>query len=173
MNKNLFIAIAFIGVIAAGVLSIMPDANKPVTLNDKAIPFTLPNLQGQAHGLPEGKVVILNFWATWCPPCRKEVPSMVELYNKLKDKGLDIVAVSVDRNPEDLMQFVAEQRMNFTILHDIDSVVAHKYSVFRYPESFIIDRNGVIRQHLQGAVEWMDPEFAGYIEKLLQEPVAK
>ena len=173
MNKNLFIAIAFIGVVAAGVLSIMPDANKPVTLNDKAIPFTLPNLQGQAQGLPEGKVVILNFWATWCPPCRKEVPSMVELYNKLKDKGLDIVAVSVDRNPEDLMQFVAEQRMNFTVLNDIDSMVAHKYSVFRYPESFIIDRNGVIRQHLQGAVEWMDPEFAGYIEKLLQEPVAK
>ena len=173
MNKNLFIAIAFIGVVAAGVLSIMPDANKPVTLNDKAIPFTLPNLQGQAQGLPQGKVVILNFWATWCPPCRKEVPSMVELYSKLKDKGLDIVAVSVDRNPEDLMQFVAEQRMNFTILHDIDSVVAHKYSVYRYPESFIIDRSGQIRQHLRGAVEWMDPEFAGYIEKLLQEPVAK
>ena len=169
MNKRLLAAVIILGALLVGIFTIMPEAKKPVRLNDQVIPFQLPDLQGKLQGVPQGKVVILNFWATWCPPCRKEIPSMIEMYSRLKDKGLEIIAVSEDKNADLLAPFVAEQKMNFTILHDPDSVVAHQYSVFAYPESFIIDRNGVIRQHLKGAVEWMQPDFYGYIEKLLHE----
>jgi len=173
MNKRLLTAGALLVMIGIAILNFMPEGAKPVSIGEVDQGFSLPDLQGQLHGLPEGKVVLLNFWATWCPPCRKEVPSMVKVYNKLKEKGLDIVAVSVDKRRDDVVKFVKEQEMNFTVLHDVDSKVAHQYRVFRYPETFIIDRNGVVRQHLTGAVEWMDAEFYEYLEALLAEPLAK
>ena len=171
MNNRVMIALGLIVVAVFSLTSLMPPGVKPVQLGDAAKPFTLPNLKGELHGLPEGKVVLLNFWATWCPPCRKEVPSMVDLYKKLEAKGFEIVAVSVDKRAEDVSRFVEEQKMNFTVLHDADSKISQQYGVFRYPETFIIDRDGIVRQHLNGAVEWGEPEFYDYIVKLLEQPV--
>ena len=173
MNKRLMAALALVVVIGVAIVALMPEPVKPMRIGDLAKPISLPDLQGKLQGLPKGKVVLLNFWATWCPPCRKEVPSMVKLYNQFKGKGFEIVAVSVDRSRDDVVKFVKEQNMTFTVLHDVDSTTAQGYGVFRYPETFIIDRNGKIRQHLNGAVEWMEPEFTDYIEKLLAEPITK
>ncbi|MDQ7005238.1 MAG: redoxin domain-containing protein [Ghiorsea sp.] len=173
MNKRTIVALILFAGIAVALSFLMPDAVKPVRAGDAVKPINLPNLQGQLQGLPKGKVVLLNFWATWCPPCREEVPSMVRLYDQFKDQGFEIVAVSVDKRYDDVVQFVAEQNMTFMVLHDVDSTVSQNYGVFRYPESFIVDRNGVVRQHLGGAVEWMDAEYVDYIEKLLAEPVAE
>ena len=173
MNKRLLVAGVLLVALGVGILNFMPEGAKQVSVGEQDRGFSLPDLQGKLQGLPEGKVVLLNFWATWCPPCRKEVPSMVKVYNQLKDKGLEIVAISVDKRRDDVVKFVEEQGMNFTVLHDVDSKVAHQYSVFRYPETFIIDRKGVVRQHLTGAVEWMDDEFYQYLETLLAEPLAK
>jgi len=173
MNKRLLAAGALLVAIGIGILNFMPEGAKPISIGAQDVGFSLPDLKGEMHSLPKGKVVLLNFWATWCPPCRKEVPSMVQAYEKLKDKGFDIVAVSVDKRADDVVKFVEEQKMSFTVLHDVDSKVAHQYRVFRYPETFIIDRNGVIRQHLTGAVEWMEPEFFNYLETLLAEPVSQ
>jgi len=173
MNKRAFIAILLLIGVAVAIASLMPEGIQPVKIGDQVKTFVLPDLKGKAQSLPEGKVILLNFWATWCPPCRKEVPSMVKLYDKFKDKGFEIVAVSVDRNIEDITEFVTEQNMNFTVLHDKDSKVSHQYGVFRYPESLIVDSNGVVLQHLNGAVEWMEPQFHDYIEKLLNAPVVE
>ena len=173
MNKRLIAALALVVVVGVALSTLMPEAIKPVRIGDLVKPIRLPDLQDKLQGLPTGKVVLLNFWATWCPPCRKEVPSMVKLYSQLKDKGFEIVAVSVDRNRDDVVRFVKEQSMNFTVLHDVSSSTAQQFGVFRYPETFIIDRSGKVRQHLNGAVEWMEPEFIDYIEKLLAEPLAK
>ena len=173
MNKRTMTALVLFAGVAVALSFLMPDAVKPVRAGDVAKPISLPNLQGKLQGLPEGKVVLLNFWATWCPPCREEIPSMVKIYDKFKDRGFEIVAVSVDKRYDDVVQFVAEQDMRFMVLHDVDSKVSASYGVFRYPESLIIDRNGVVRHHLGGAVEWMEPEFVGYIDKLLDEPISK
>lgn len=169
MNNRVLIALVLIVVVMGGLISMMPEGVKPIQIGDSAKAFQLPDLKGELQGLPKGKVVLLNFWATWCPPCRKEVPSMIELYKKLHDKGFEIVAVSVDKKAEDVMKFVDEQGMNFTVLHDASSAVAQQYGVFRYPETFIIDRNGVVRQHLLGAVEWDEAEYYNNIVKLLEE----
>jgi len=171
MDKKVLIAIGLFVVLAVGIANFLPEGVKPVAVGEQTRSFQLPDLQDKLQGLPKGKVVLLNFWATWCPPCRKEVPSMVNLYHKLKDKGFEIVAVSVDRSRSDVVNFVKEYNMDFTVLHDVNSAISAKYGVFRYPETFIVDRNGVIRQHLNGAVEWSDAEYTTYFEKLLAEPV--
>ncbi len=131
--------------------------------------FSLKDLDGVDQSLPSGKVVLLNFWATWCPPCRKEMPSMVSLYQKLKDHGLKVVAVSVDRNIDDLVGFVREYSIPFEVLHDATANISHRYGVFRYPESFLIDRSGKIRHHLIGAVNWTDPKVMNVIQFMLIE----
>jgi len=149
----------------------LPEAKKSILDDGKAMKFSLPDLQGKMHGLPEGEVVVLNFWASWCPPCRKEMPSMSALYRKYADKGLKVVAVSVDRDINDLSAFVREYKLPFQILHDADSSISHNYGVFRYPETFLIDRQGNVRYHLVGAVEWMSASIIKGIEGLLNEPV--
>jgi len=148
----------------------LPEAKKSISEDNQVIPFTLPNLKGTLHGLPEGEVVLLNFWATWCPPCRKEMPSMSALHRKYAKKGLKIIAVSVDRDINDLSAFVREYKLPFQVLHDIDSSVSHDYGVFRYPETFLIDRHGKVSYHLVGAVEWMSEPIIKGIEKMLNEP---
>ncbi len=173
MNKRVIAAFSVLVIIAVAIFILMPDAVKPVRAGDAVKPISVPDLQGKLQGLPEGKVVLLNFWATWCPPCREEVPSMVKLYDKYKDQGFEIVAVSVDRSKRDVVEFVEEQDMRFTVLHDKNSDASRLYGVFRYPETFIVDRNGIVRQHLNGAVEWFEPKYLTLIEKLLAEPVTK
>lgn len=164
--------LAIIGIVAAvgvGASLFLPEAKKSVVEGGAAAPFTLPDLKGKMHGLPEGEVILLNFWATWCPPCRKEMPSMAELHRKYAEKGLKVVAVSVDRDADDLSAFVREYKLPFQVLHDADSSVSHSYGVFRYPETFLIDRQGQVRYHLVGAVEWTAEPITKSIEGLLNE----
>jgi len=151
----------------------LPEASRDMMDDGKALSFSLPDLEGKLHGVPQGEVVVLNFWATWCPPCRKEMPSMSALYRKYAGKGLKVVAVSVDRDAGDLAAFVREYDLPFTVLHDADSAVSHDYGVYRYPETFLIDRQGYVRYHLVGAVEWMSDSIIKGIEGLLNEPVQK
>jgi len=151
----------------------LPEAKRSVSDDGKALAFNLPDLQGKMHGLPQGEVVLLNFWATWCPPCRKEMPSMAALHRKYADRGLKIVAISVDRDADDLAAFVREYKLPFTVLQDADSAVSHDYGVFRYPETFLIDRQGNVRYHLVGAIEWMSASIIKGIEGLVNEPVQR
>lgn len=158
-------------VVLVGVLAWMalPGPAGKVAVGDMAPDFTLPDLSGMEQHLPKGKVVLLNFWATWCPPCRKEIPSMVDLDNEMRDKGLAIVAASVDKDSNQLTGFVREYSVPFEVLHDADASVSRRYGVFRYPETFLIDRSGKVRYHLIGAVEWTDPAVKRTIDSLLAE----
>ncbi len=145
----------------------LPEVNPPVREGTQAIDFQLPDLQGKMHSLPKGDVVLLNFWATWCPPCREEMPSMARLHERFADKGLRVVAVSIDQNDDDLAGFVREHQLPFEVLHDPEARVSRRYGVFKYPESFLIDRNGVIRHHLVGAVDWTSEPVVAAVDALL------
>lgn len=94
---------------------------------------------------------------------------MQQLHEKLAERGLKVVAISVDRDKADIEKFVQENGLSFRILHDVSSKVSQQYGVFRYPESFIIDRQGIVRYKLVGAVEWMDDTVMQKIEGLLNE----
>jgi len=170
MVKRWALALSAIGGIAAALWVALPEAPASIRQGDSAKAFALPDINGVVTPLPKGEVVLLNFWATWCPPCREEIPSMAALYRKYEKLGLKVVAVSVDRNRDDLTGFVREYQMPFLVLHDADSEISHQYGVFRYPESFLIDRDGTVRSHLIGAVDWMSPPVLKLVEGMLNEP---
>ncbi|MDX8401481.1 MAG: TlpA disulfide reductase family protein, partial [Mariprofundaceae bacterium] len=144
MIRRWLIALAGLLVAVGGLWAMLPEAPARISEGDAALDFRLPNLQGRMHGLPKGEVVLLNFWATWCPPCREEMPSMAELYRKYAARGLRVLAVSVDRRDADLAGFVKEYGLPFEVLHDADNAVSRRYGVFKFPETFLIGRDGRI-----------------------------
>ncbi len=144
-----------------GVAASAPKPGDPVP------EFSLPGLDGKPVTIPKGKVVLINFWATWCPPCRMETPSMVDLYRKLRERGLEILAVSVDKSDADVEKFVREYGIPYPVLRDPDARIAHAFGVFKYPETFIVDRRGIVRHHVIGAINWMDPTAVRALEELL------
>ncbi len=131
--------------------------------------FSLPDLDGKMHRLSDyrGKVVFLNFWATWCDPCKDEMPSMEMLHRTLKDKPFVIIAVSVDKNREDIDEFLKEYNISFLILHDRKGKIKELYKTTGVPETFIIDQNGIIAEKVWGPRDWTRQENLKTIFRLL------
>jgi peroxiredoxin len=115
-----------------------------------------------------GKVVLLNIWATWCPPCVEEMPSMERLHRKLAGTDFQIVAVSVDEQDSTVVdKFVKDHGLSFEILHNRDGSIQRIYQTTGVPESFIIDRNGMIVKRTIGASAWDSPVQEALIRSLL------
>lgn len=132
--------------------------------------FSLMDMQGQKVSLADfkGKVVILNFWATWCSPCREEMPSMEMLYRKYKDQGLVILAVNVEKDAAKIVKnFLQRTPYTFPILLDDKAEVQSLYKVFRFPETFVIDRSGNVVETVTGAIDWTGPQPVKLINFLL------
>ena len=129
----------------------------PVEAGSAAPDFTLPLMKGGEVSLSDyrGKVVLLNIWATWCNPCREEMPSMQQLYQNMKGKPFEILAASIDtRGSTDVEPFVKQLGLTFPILLDSDKKVDAMYQATGVPETFIIDKNGTVRDHILGPVNW-------------------
>ncbi len=144
--------------------------SKQGLIGQTAPDFTLKDVSGQKISLSQyrGKVVILNFWATWCPPCREEMPSMEALYQKYKERGLVILAVNVDDNGETAVKkFLHKTPYSFPIVLDTDNVSQHVYGVFRFPESFIIDREGTVVEKIIGGRDWNSSGASKMLDFLL------
>src|SRR4030042_3298294 len=126
--------------------------NSDKIVNSKAPDFTLKDLNGKTVSLSafKGKVVLLNFFATWCPPCRAEMPALNKLYHTLKPRGLEVISVSTDRSINDIKDFLETHKVDFPILFDADRNVAKQYRVFSMPTTFLINRNGVIVEKFYG-----------------------
>jgi peroxiredoxin len=134
--------------------------------------FSLPDLGGTQISLSDyrGKVVLLNFWATWCSPCRMEIPSLERLYQLRKDKGFEILAVSVDRtSPSKVAAFVANYQMSFPVLVNRQGDVGQRYWTRAIPTSFLLDKKGVIRWKVPGARKWDDAFVLSKLDQLLSE----
>jgi peroxiredoxin len=137
---------------------------------EAAPPFVLTDLSGEKVSLAalSGKVVLLNFWATWCIPCRTEMPGMERLWQQYRERGLAIVAVSVDDDGEKrIAKFVRRLNLSYPILLDPQSEVADRYEVSGLPASYLIDGKGRLIGRLVGSREWDSPEAVGLIEQLL------
>lgn len=130
---------------------------RAVSVGNPAPDFVLTNMQGEKVRLSQlrGKVVIVNFWASWCPPCKLEMPSMETLHQSLEKDGLVLLAINVEKEGRRVVEaFLKETPYSFPILLDTEGVAQKRYGVYQYPESFIIDRNGVIVRKVIGAVNW-------------------
>ena len=113
-----------------------------------------------------GQVVVLNFWATWCPPCVEEMPSLVEMQRRLKAKGVTVIGVSVDVDQTAYNRFLKDHNVNLLTVRDPAQKSANFYGTFKFPETYIIDRNGVMRRKFIGAVDWTEPEITDFLSKL-------
>jgi thiol-disulfide isomerase/thioredoxin len=115
--------------------------------------------------------VFLNIWATWCAPCREEMPSMEKLYQRLRDnKGFVMLAVSQDTEGRDEVEaYVKKRGYHFDVLLDPKNAVAEAYKVSGVPETFIIDRDGRIVAHHSGAFDWSEPGIRDALEELLKD----
>ncbi len=142
-------------------------------INTPAPAFRLMDLQGAVHSLSayQGKVVFLNFWATWCGPCKVEMPAMEALYQAFRSQGLEILAVSVDQQGAVVTRpFKEAMGLSFPILHDSDYQVGLTYGARTLPMTYVIDRKGIIRQRVFGARDWNSSEARTLISELLTEP---
>ncbi len=116
----------------------------------------------------DGHVTLINIWATWCLPCRAEMPAMEELYQAFKDDGFRIAAVSVDEGrPSDVTAFAKELSLNFDILHDRRGAIQQAYLTTGVPESFLVDRNGIIVRKQLGEHPWSSPANRRIVAQLL------
>ncbi len=134
--------------------------------------FLLRTLDGQNRSLQQdrGKVVLINFWATWCPPCIREMPSMQRLYDKFQPQGLEVVAISVDQgNPDSVRKFAEDLELNFPIVLDPEQVAKQAYEVRALPTSYLIDRKGRVVAVGMGPREWDGEAAFGLLEHLLNE----
>lgn len=116
-----------------------------------------------------GKVVVLNFWASWCPPCLREMPSMERLRVKMKGQPLEIVALASAEGPDDVKAFLSKMQLGFPILLDADGSNTQRWKVFALPTSFLLDRQGRVRYVLTGPTEWDEGEALKIIETMLAE----
>jgi cytochrome c biogenesis protein CcmG, thiol:disulfide interchange protein DsbE len=114
----------------------------------------------------KGQVVVLNFWATWCPPCIEEMPSLVRMQQRMQPKGVTVLAVSVDVDENNYRRFLKEHGVNLLTVRDPDQKSNGLYGTFKFPETYIIDRNGVMRRKFIGAVDWTEPEIIDFLSKL-------
>jgi peroxiredoxin len=138
---------------------------QPIAADD----FELSSLAGGKVKLSDyrGKVVFLNFWATWCPPCRGEMPSMERLYQKLADRGLEIVAVDLQEPKDTVRKFAADRSLTFTVLLDASGEIGGAWGAQSIPTTYLIDRTGGIIARSVGGREWDDADTVALFEAIL------
>ncbi len=156
------------------------DRFVPIGAGARAPAYSAPTLEGRPVSLAslKGKVVVLNVWATWCRPCRVEMPALERLHQQLKGEGLEVVAVSVDTPPgmlsplgsfgSDVKDYVNSMGLTFTVLHDPERSIEDLFLVQGLPTTFIIDKHGRIRRKVLGPRPWDDKDYVDYFKELLR-----
>jgi peroxiredoxin len=181
-NLPAAITVSLIVTIALIVVSLVQDDSYLESLKMSSIKegipapdFTFPGLDGKNTSLSDykGKVVLVNIWATWCPPCVDEMPSMQKLYNEFNGKNFEILAVSIDAaGVDDVDPFMKKHKLSFPALMDPKGTIKSMYGVTGIPESFIIDKQGVLAGKIIGPRDWATQEVFGFFQDLIQRPLS-
>jgi cytochrome c biogenesis protein CcmG, thiol:disulfide interchange protein DsbE len=157
---------------AAALTWVAPSGG--VEINREAPDFKVMNLATMdtvSLGEYRGSVTLVNIWATWCLPCRDEMPSMQALYDSLAGRGFRIAAISIDEgSPEDVVAFAQKFGLTFDILHDRSGTIERLYQTTGVPESFLLDRRGILVKRVIGAHDWSSQANRSTVERLLAQP---
>lgn len=131
-----------------------------IQIGEQAADFSLSDQTGRLHSLPmyKGNVILVRFWADWCPSCKEEMPKIDKVYKKLKDRGLVVLGVNVKQGEEAVALFVKNNRISFPTPMDKDAVVAKRYGVAGLPTTFIVDRKGNVTEKVMGDMTTEDIE---------------
>lgn len=153
----------------AGYIFFNLPTTTSVVAGDVAPDFKLEDTKGNQVSLSDlrGKVVVVNFWATWCPPCIEEMPSMEQLHEALKDDDFVLLAINTEKNGRSVVPpFLNKTPYTFPILYDDQGLVQKQYGVFKFPESFIIRKDGTIDQKIIGPLNWFSPKTIAHFKSL-------
>jgi thiol-disulfide isomerase/thioredoxin len=155
--------VAFVYVIYASI------NERVVVAGDSAPSFSIATEGGRTVSLDQfgGKLLILNFWATWCPPCVEETPSLSEFAARFANKGVVVLGVSVDKDEKAYRAFLQQFRPTFLTARDPEMKINGEYGTFKYPETYIIDAKGKVVQKIIGPANWSDGKMISYVESLL------
>ena len=153
--KSILLLVVFMGVVSSQ-LATAQELLHEVKGHPAAAAFSLLDIDDNTHSLAayKGKVVIVNFWATWCPPCRFELPAMEKAYQKLKTKDVVMLGINVGEDADVIFSFTADYPVTFPLLMDTDSKVIQAYPVIGLPTTFVIDPDGKIIYRAVGTREW-------------------
>ena len=167
MRRLLCFAGAIAPVFIILVLSGCYDGSRPSRIGSAAPDFTVRDSE-RAVTLSQfkGQVVVLNFWATWCPPCVEELPSLMQMQQRMKSHGVTVLAISIDADENDYRRFLRDHNVNLLTVRDPDQKSNSLYGTSKYPETYIVDRNGIVRRKFIGAVDWTEPEVIDFLGKL-------
>ncbi len=172
-NRTLvtIVAVAIL-LLAFGVVWLQSSKYEPLTVGKVAPDFALPDLKDRTIRLSDfrGKVVFLNFWATWCQPCKEEMPSMEVLYKTFERDGLVVLAVSIDRvtTKQNIPPFVNSMNLTFPVLVDSWGQTDKRYKLMGVPETYIIDQEGVLREKVIGPRDWTRLDNLQEVARLLK-----
>ena len=157
-------------------VTVIEDSTKKLRLEFPKTPAAAPNFElkdpaGKPLSLKDfrGKVVFLNFWATWCPPCIEEMPAMEKLHQELEKDGLVMLAVNFQEGPERVKEFFTQHNLTFTPLLDRDGKVTEQYQAWGLPVSVVINKRGQIAARATGSKDWHSDEARQFFKKLLAE----
>ncbi len=144
------------------------SGSRPTHVGNTAPDFTVQDADRKVTlSQFRGQVVVLNFWATWCPPCVQELPSLINMQGRMREKGVIVMAVSIDVDVDMYHRFIKERSVNLLTVRDPEQKSSALYGTFGWPETYIIDRNGVVRRKLIGPVDWNSSEITEFLAKLL------
>jgi cytochrome c biogenesis protein CcmG/thiol:disulfide interchange protein DsbE len=179
MGKKLLVyAVPLVIVGAVAWLALWPRGQRPVAIGESAPDFSLPSVSGSASGPGgsvrladyRGRVLVLNFWATWCPPCVEETPSLEAFSEKAKSLGVVVLGASVDEDPTALVAFISKYHLTYPIARDPSRALATRYGTLQFPETYIIDRHGRLAEKIISNTDWNDPRMLDFVRELAQPP---
>lgn len=176
-RKELIFSIVLIAAVAlfASFLILHQRSDRKITIvkeGDRAPSFDLPSIDHRRVGLSDykGKIVLVHFWATWCPPCVEEMPRLEQLYRTFSGRDFEILAVSVDEGGEEtVLSFLRRNRVSFPVLINPGGAVASRYGTFKFPETYVVDRKGIVRYKVIGPLDWMTAETVTALSRLVEE----
>jgi peroxiredoxin len=174
IKKIVFLAVlvVLIAVFIGGYLVMdRTTGNKIITTGDRAPEFRLQKMDNGYLNLSDlrGKVVMVHFWATWCPPCVEEIPTLDRLYHSVIGKDFEMLAVSVDEGGAGAVApFIQKNRLNVPVLFDPGREVAGQYGTYKFPETYIIDRQGIVRYKAIGPRDWTDPSNIQILRNIIE-----
>lgn len=171
--------LAFLGAITLVVLLVVviavaksrTTAGKIIVNGDKAPDFRLSALDGRMFSLSDfkGKAVIVHFWATWCPPCVEEMPTLTNFHKLMQTQDAVLLAVSVDEGGANAVGgFLHRNKLSIPVLLDPDRSIAGSYGTFKFPETYFIDRKGIVRHKVIGPLDWSTPQAKQMLSKVLE-----